>query len=396
MELVLALEHRFVRDQIGRVYSPDGGMTHDFFAGRYLKVFDRVHVMARVIDDSTASFPENHRVDGTKVSVIPIPHYIGLWQYFRKYRSIRNIIRANAVPGRAYIGRIPGTIGTILAGSLASRKIPYGIELVGDPYDVFAPGVVGHPLRPFIRYKYVRNTKRIVKNAACAIYVTKKTLQKRYPVSDQAFATYASNVVLPKDSVADRPKRYDGTQPRRLVSVGSLEQMYKAPDVVLHAMAILNREGVRCGLEWIGDGKYRTEMEDLAGTLGIAEQVEFVGTVSAGAAVREYLDRSNLFLLVSRTEGLPRALIEAMARGLPCIGSQAGGIPELLGEEALVPVGNAASLALKIKDFYTKKELYEKQASKNLAAIAEFDEAELERRRTNCYQALKERSERNR
>lgn len=83
-------------------------------------------------------------------------------------------------------------------------------------------------------------------------------------------------------------------------------------------------------LRFIGDGGYRSTLTKMASDQGIADRVKFLGWLAAGPAVRAELDRADLFVLPSRTEGLPRALVEAMARGLPCIGSTAGGIPELL------------------------------------------------------------------
>lgn len=395
MKLVLALECRFIRCKNGGIYSQDGSMAYSFYENRYLKVFDHVHIMARVMDDPTANFPESNRVDGSKVSFISIPHYIGPLQYIKKYLSIRHTVCQNAVPDRAFLLR-NGTIACLLAKYLSTKKIPYGVEMVGDPYDVFAPGVVKHPLRPWLRCKLTRDTKRLVGKAACAIYVTKNSLQKRYPTSETAFSTHATDVVLPKEAIAEHPKIFSESKPFRLISVGSLEQMYKAPDIVLRALAKLKQKGIHCHLEWLGDGKFRNEMQIFVDDHKITDEVLFVGTVPSGPAVRKHLDHADLFILVSRTEGLPRALVEAMARGLPCIGSRVGGIPELLDDEALIPVNDADALALKIKEFFTNKELYEKQAAKNLAAVSEFDEAELDRRRMDFYQALKERSENNR
>ena len=54
--------------------------------------------------------------------------------------------------------------------------------------------------------------------------------------------------------------------------------------------------------------------------------------------VFSWLDSLDVFIQPSRTEGLPRALIEAMSRGLPCIGSNVGGIPELLDERYIFDV----------------------------------------------------------
>ena len=62
----------------------------------------------------------------------------------------------------------------------------------------------------------------------------------------------------------------------------------------------------------------------------LRDRVRFRGQLTTPVDVRAELDRADLFVLPSRQEGLPRAMIEAMARALPCIGSSVGGIPELL------------------------------------------------------------------
>src|ERR1043166_5635017 len=109
--------------------------------------------------------------------------------------------------------------------------------------------------------------------------------------------------------------------------------MYKAPDVLIRAVAQCVAAGFDLTLHVVGDGKHRPELEQLASALGVSDRVIFLGLLPAGAAVRERLDRSDLFVLASRCEGLPRAMVEAMARSLPCIGSTIGGIPELLPED---------------------------------------------------------------
>ena len=58
-----------------------------------------------------------------------------------------------------------------------------------------------------------------------------------------------------------------------------------------------------------------------------------------------FLDRADLFVLPSLTEGLSRALVQAMARGLPAIGSRTGGIVELLSDDQLVTPGDPVALA---------------------------------------------------
>ena len=87
----------------------------------------------------------------------------------------------------------------------------------------------------------------------------------------------------------------------------------------------------------MGDGRHRAELESLARTSGISAATKFLGELPNGEAIREQLDQATLMVLPSRTEGLPRVIIEAMARAVPCVASNVGGIPELLDPRYLVP-----------------------------------------------------------
>ena len=76
--------------------------------------------------------------------------------------------------------------------------------------------------------------------------------------------------------------------------------------------------------------------------------MHFLGRVDDREAIRAHLDQADLFCMPSHTEGLPRALVEAMARGVPAIGTRVGGIPELLPDEQMVEPGSPAALAVLI------------------------------------------------
>jgi glycosyltransferase involved in cell wall biosynthesis len=389
MNLVLATELRIIRDKDGNFFSQDNVWNNQFIEQRYLKEFDYVFMLARVKEESQSNTCESKIIGNDKILVIPLPHYIGPWQYLLKHKTIKKIIKENAISGRTYIVRCPGVIATLLADVLTQRNIPYGVEVVGDPYDVFRS--INHPLSYYFRYKFTRDTKRIVQNASSCIYVTKEYLQRRYRPSENVFTTYASNVILRDEFVQNTPRRYKTFSPIKLISIGTLEQMYKAPDIVLKTIAKLISEGIPCYLQWLGEGKYLKKMEQLAMRLGVEKQVSFVGSVTR-EKIWEYLDNADLFLLVSTTEGLPRALIEAMARALPCIGSNVGGIPELLNEEAIVPPNNFLALSEKIKQFFYNPKLYENQSATNIKKSKEYLFSVLEKRRVIFFRELMERS----
>jgi glycosyltransferase involved in cell wall biosynthesis len=190
---------------------------------------------------------------------------------------------------------------------------------------------------------------------------------------------------------APRPE-LEGRQTFTLITVGSLAQMYKAPDILIDAVALCVQQGLDLSLILVGDGKHRPELEAHAAALGLGSRVRFLGQLTAGGAVRAQLDQSDLFVLPSRTEGLPRAMIEAMARALPCIGTCIGGMPELLPEADLVPPGDAVALARKIREVLTDPVRMAHMSSTNLQRAKAYHEAALCARRVAFYRYVRERT----
>jgi len=138
----------------------------------------------------------------------------------------------------------------------------------------------------------------------------------------------------------------------------------------------------------VGDGIYRESLARQAAALGIAERVIFSGLLSE-EDVRRRLDESDLFVLPSRAEGLPRAMIEAMARGVACIGSRVGGIPELLDADCLVAPGDEEGLALAITDMLMHPNRRHRIAQRGYAKAKEFHASVLGERRRRFYRHVR-------
>ena len=384
MKLVFVTEARFIKDAKGNFYC-ESSFNFELWE-RYLTAFSQVIVMARTQFVANYIGSENHISSGPRVSFIEIPYFIGPLQYLKKRKKINAKIKESVENINAvFICRIPGTIGNLAINYLNLKKKYFGVEIVGDPWDVFSPGSVKHWLRFYFRWKGYFNLKRNVAKASAALYVTENALQKRYPVSLNVYQTAASNVKI-KD-VLIKAKEHILKEQYTLISVGSLEQMYKSPDIVLRAIKTLNDEGISCKLIWLGDGIYKIQMQKLAKELGISEYVNFRGNVSVNE-VRKHLLASDIFILASSTEGLPRAVIEAMAVGLPCIGTKVGGIPELLEKEVLIPKNNARALVEKIKNLIVEPTFYNQQASRNLLNAQKYTESVLTEKRAAFYNYL--------
>jgi hypothetical protein len=113
-------------------------------------------------------------------------------------------VRQSLRIGDAVVLRVPGNVDGLLFSRLKSlNNYPFGVEVIGDPYDVFAPGSVEHPLRPFFRWHMTRQLKNRCANACAASYVTAQALQRRYPST--SFTIAASSIDLHADAFANRP-----------------------------------------------------------------------------------------------------------------------------------------------------------------------------------------------
>jgi glycosyltransferase involved in cell wall biosynthesis len=88
--------------------------------------------------------------------------------------------------------------------------------------------------------------------------------------------------------------------------------------------------GVPATLDLVGDGPKRKELESLARELGIGPYVRFHGMVEPGPRLWECFDRADVFVLSSTSEGTPKVILEAMARGVPVFASAVGGVPDVV------------------------------------------------------------------
>jgi glycosyltransferase involved in cell wall biosynthesis len=93
-----------------------------------------------------------------------------------------------------------------------------------------------------------------------------------------------------------------------------------------------------------GDGPQRAELEAEVARLGLQDRFHFLGYVHD---VPSFLHSLDAFVFPSASEGFGYALVEALACGLPCIASNVGGIPEILGEDGgiMVPPDDPQALA---------------------------------------------------
>jgi glycosyltransferase involved in cell wall biosynthesis len=151
--------------------------------------------------------------------------------------------------------------------------------------------------------------------------------------------------VRSRDPTAGRRIRQEfGISPDAFVFLfaGRLNEVKNLP-VMLRAVSGWTRP-TRGRLIIAGDGPERAMLEALCKSLGIEDLVTLTG---ARSDVPDLLAAADAFVMSSRTEGAPMALLEAMSAAVPCVATAVGGIPDLLGEGAgvLVAAGSVDGLS---------------------------------------------------
>jgi glycosyltransferase involved in cell wall biosynthesis len=133
----------------------------------------------------------------------------------------------------------------------------------------------------------------------------------------------------------DPARRAAASEGRRVIVCTTRLAYEKGVDVLLHAWGRMKRSLV----EWpadldpklriVGDGPLRKQLEKIAAELGIADSVEFLGW---RMDTIDLLQHSWGFVLPSRWEGMPNALLEAMACGLPCVATRVSGSEDIIDD----------------------------------------------------------------
>ncbi len=133
----------------------------------------------------------------------------------------------------------------------------------------------------------------------------------------------------------------------------------KGHRILLEALAPLIAEGIELTCILIGDGPERGALEALSARLGISGQVRFLGAQAHHATLAE-VAKADVFVLASFAEGLPVALMEAMALEVPCVSTTIAAIPELIrdGENGLlVSPSNAEALSSALRSVTKDRDL---------------------------------------
>lgn len=170
-----------------------------------------------------------------------------------------------------------------------------------------------------------------------------------------------------------------------LISVGRLDKN-KNNSTLIKALKKIKDSKVH--LLICGEGKEKKKLQKLAGKLNLEKQVHFLGSRSD---MKELYQISDIFVMASHREGLSRAVMEAMASGLPCVISDIRGNRDLIIEGKggyLVKKNNVDEYAKRINELIQDRELRIQMEKENIERIKAFSAEKVKKRIKDIYKEI--------
>lgn len=349
---------------------------------RYLNLGDEVTFLIRVENIPNNKVERFSRIADSSFSVIELPNFKSIRLYLKYHRLAKRIIKLAVDNYDIIVCRLPSASGTIALNHSLKLCKPVLVEYVACTFDAYwnyncKGKIIAHYKR--------QQQRRIMRKAPYSIYVTESFLQKRYPPGGKSIA--CSDVELQEINNEDMVNRLSRilTKPKghplTIGTVAALNVPYKGQTDVIKAIAILKNQGYICNYHLVGQGNPEKIMS-LAQKLGVVDQVEIVGTIHKDE-VFNFFRNIDLYIHPSRQEGLPRAVVEALSVACPILGSNTGGIPELIDPNMIFRPGNINEITRKILRL-TNEELAI-QAKTNFEKAKKYENKILNERRTKFY-----------
>lgn len=352
----------------------------DKLFGRYLEFSECLHLCMR----------KRKIEDATRLSEIKLPNIrftecadLSSALFLCNLPEAKKTIKRVLSECDAAVIRMQGFISLTAIKICREMDKPYVIEMVGCVWDQ----LWNHSIKgKLIAYPMKRLVQNAVMKSPAVIYVTKEFLQKRYPT--KGISISCSDVELHNVCgaiIEDRIKKIEKKSSKVILgTAAAVNVKYKGQQYIIEAIAKLKKEGWN-NFEYqiVGNGN-QDFLKSKIRKYGVDREIKLIGGLPH-KKIFDWLDSIDIYVQPSRQEGLPRALIEAMSRGLPAFGARTGGIPELIGEEYLFSnTRHNIEQICQILKTYTPATM-KVQAMLNYNKAKDYDEIILNKKRDNFY-----------
>lgn len=287
---------------------------------KYAERSDNVFVFSHDSKSFEKSFPDNCR----HIRFYnPLIYSLFGWLFVLLY-TLRYGIRL------LYVESVPAMMGVIFVNRLTKAKVVLDYLYLWH-----------QPVEGAVKKAFIRRFESFLINFADYFIAANSDIVKFVRGRGEILDVGANSLLLDKFRDPAPDKKISRLKGKKIIFVGRLKPI-KDPLTVIRAFSILRKRFPKSHLIMCGDGELRNDCEAEAD-----ENVHFLGFAKNMPSLLKACD---IFVLSSRFDASPRALVEAMGSGLPCIATRVGGVPDYLDETCgiLIKPGDEKLLADKI------------------------------------------------
>ena len=381
--LYIPYSFKFYKDELGIYTLPSYGNE---YWEKYLKEFDELLILGEPAKSNTGLvcidgnismhyLPPNAKPKDLKNDYIV--HKI-LEKHIKSAEAIfyivHKILEKHIKSAEAILIQPTSRKGMMAIKLARKYNKPYLIEITGDIYsDLRNSTSVVRRLYSIYLYKRIIKT---IYNTEFGLYVTSEYLQKTYPIKGIKCGCTDTNLSNIDDkALANRIKKINEKKfekPYVIGLIGSYSNKRKGIDTAIKAIAEITGFNVELHILGFGENTDREKWYKYANKYGIKHKIFFDPQIYDTYQVLKWIDEVDICILPSRSEGLPRCIIEANSRACPSIVSEIGGNSELIESKWTHKIGDYSYLAFLIENMLDNPALMIEAAQYNFNSAHKY------------------------
>lgn len=378
------------------LYYVDGNFNEDVW-NRYVSYCDELTVILRKIDAVFNESEIKHKLNFIDSSMFNLKLVLDVYSpklnyiNIKKRKMVKKVIEDEVRKSDKIIIRSLGNFYTNTALKYCKKyNKEYLIEVTGFAFETLWYHSFFGKILSIYRELY---TRKSLKYAPFAVYVTNNELQKRYPSNGKMLGCSDVELFKTKDILKKKEERIKKDADNNefiLGTAGFLDVSFKGQKDVIKAINYLSKKGTNnIYYEMIGTGTGK-KIKKLIDRYKLNDKIKIVGPLNHND-VMDWLIKIDVYVHPSYSEGLCRSIIEAMGLATPVICSNSGGNVELIPKKYIYPKKNWKSLATLIEKICNYEELIE-QSNQNYNNSKKYDKDLLNKKRDEFYKRFVSKS----
>ena len=367
----------------GKLYITNS--SHNQLLSKLIDQLGKITVLAWIIEDSTITSKELFPLyQSPSLDVIEIPNRLS---FKEKVKQIKIAVRDSESLSLKFC-----FTDSLIACHYANKyKKPYVIESGAYAFtSLWYHGgsikykIAAYPINWLSRFYHLK--------AKNIIYVSKHYLQERYP--SKAIQVGCSDAILPDVSEEVLDRRLSRIKDNKSISlglIGNTSVEYRGQDTLIEVMSVLRQRGFDVKVHYAGNPSGKVKRLKFANALNVEKYVNFDGFLNK-EEIFEWIDNIDILVMPTLAETLGRAVLEAMSRGCPVIGSKESALPEQIGSDCIAPARDVQVIANIIEHMISDKEYMKLCAIENFWRAKKYNSTITDRVRRQFYKDFYERN----